>query len=174
MQLIEKDLEDMICLENTDELRKRGLNTFSHEKLYRQFNLGAYGIADLVGISTTRQRGHLEVFITIYELKKDQIGFSALGQICRYQRAFDDKLSDINAEVEITNVLIGSSIEMSSNFIYAAALIPGLICYTYTFDITGLNFNEQELISFVPGNIESTGIGALRSMDFEPAIVTEK
>lgn len=167
MEISEKQLEDMICLENRFELVTRGLEVFDHDHLFRQYNLGSYGIIDLVGISATTQFGYLEVFVTIYELKKDEIGMSALGQICRYKKAFEDHFQDAGiSQFEVRTVLIGSQIEASSNFVYVASQIDLLHCYTYEIGIKGLSFTEHELSDFHPGSLEQRGYGKLEHTDF--------
>lgn len=166
MEISEKELEDMICLKNAETLLDRGLGTFQHDHLLRQFNLGCYGIADLIGISATTDRGPLELFVTIYELKKDEIGMSALGQICRYKRAMEEYFyEELECEIEVSMVLIGSKIESSSNFVYTASEIELLTVYTYDISLTGVQFNEIDLSEFGPSN-RDMGWGQLAKTDF--------
>lgn len=174
MEISEKQLEDMICLKNTDQLAIRGLDVFNHDHLLRQFNLGSYGIVDLVGITVNNNSGPLEVSITIYELKKDEIGMSALGQLCRYKRAFENVLLEWEMEGDISIVLIGSKIEHSSNFVFAASFVDNLFIYTYDVSIEGLYFSEHNAKDFVPGSIKERGIGKLEDFDFNSLLPSSK
>lgn len=166
MEIIEKQLESLITLDNSDELISRGLSTFPHQFLHRQVSLGSYGIADLVAVSSSPGRNDkMDFQIVIYELKKDEIGMSALGQVCRYRKAFEDYFElRMDANLELICVLIGSDIEHSSNFIYAAADIDGLTCYKYTFDITGLHFEEIHITNLAPASFHEKGFGSIETI----------
>jgi hypothetical protein len=73
MDFLEKDLEEIIFNANLSELEERGLRMELQRK--RQFRIGNYGIADIVGFERpyyhTHFKNHRKGSITVYELKKD-------------------------------------------------------------------------------------------------------
>lgn len=152
MNFLEKDLEDIIWESDKEKLDERGLPVYS--KLIRQLNIKGYGVADLVGWSIERYPYGRILNVTIYELKKDKIGISALMQSISYARGIQRYLKNRlkNLEFTINIVLIGSSVDTSGAFCY----IPDLICndysygqlntiqyYTYEYKIDGIYFKEQ-------------------------------
>lgn len=75
----EKELEDFICdhYSETNEFIVDG--SFPHH-LFRQMDLGDYGIADLITITECRDG----VAIGVFELKKENITAAAFEQVLRY------------------------------------------------------------------------------------------
>lgn len=171
IQFVEKDIEDMMFNAPKDSLKHRGLKCFNHTTLLRQVNLGAYGIADLIGFQYEKLDEFRTVStVTVYELKKDGIGFSAFGQACRYisgLKKYFEIFKEESAPTFYEIVLIGSSIELSSNFVYAASFNDFLSCYTYTFDYHGLLFNKQEMNEYRPSSLSDAGLGILEKRKFE-------
>jgi len=151
MNFLEKDLEDIIFNTDNEKLRARGLRIYG-QKL-RQVNLGSYGIADLITVKTVllnqewhEEKGH-KLVITIYELKKDSLGFLAFGQLCRYKTAIErmfqkSNIFDYFVDYEINMVLVGKDIELKNDFCYLVNNTEFLKTYTYSYGIDGLEFNQ--------------------------------
>ncbi|PRY40829.1 hypothetical protein CLV58_10612 [Spirosoma oryzae] len=152
MDISEKDLEDMIfeaaqTVEGQSALRDRGFPIIG--KVLRQVTLSDYGRADLLSISCNRlningTRGDRYVTIRIYELKKGEIGLSTLGQVDRYKTAvrhFANSIPELKGvHVDIYVVLVGSSIEKGSDFLYSVNSRSDLYLCEYSFGIDGLRF----------------------------------
>ena len=151
MNFLEKDLEDIIFNTDNEKLRARGLLIYG--KKLRQVNLGSYGIADLITVKTVllnqewhEEKGH-KLVVTIYELKKDSLGFLAFGQLCRYKTAIERMLDNYNmydyfVDYEINMVLIGKDIEQKNDFCYLVNNTEFLKTYTYSYGIDGLEFKQ--------------------------------
>jgi hypothetical protein len=159
MELIEKDLEDMIydackSKEGMQFLNERGLPISG--KVYRQVNIGNYGIADLITVTyshrywnevflenTIRAR---HFFIDIYELKRDKVGIAALLQVCRYrvglEYLFLRRFKNIQTTFEVRLHLIGSGVETGTDFLYLTEQVQALHLHTYRFQFDGLHFES--------------------------------
>ncbi|WP_159467993.1 hypothetical protein [Dyadobacter sp. 3J3] len=170
MKILEKDLENMLSTDNTEILIRRGLTCFDHKVILKQVDMGAYGIADVVGISSTDFLGENTIQVSIYELKKDQIGFGAFGQACRYEaglvKYFREKCLFEDYMISYCIVLIGASIDLDSNFIFAAGSSCRTSCYTYSVDIEGVHFVRSNFEDFIPTNLVDDGFGGLTNMNF--------
>lgn len=142
MDFLEKDLEDIIweaqsTREGRKKLKSRGLDI--RGKVFRQFNLGEYGIPDLVSVYYSDRRA----IITIYELKKDQINTNTLLQASRYYNAINRLASNMLDDWRIKVCLIGRNVELNGNFTFLADMIPCVSMYTYEINIDGLFFTMQ-------------------------------
>lgn len=154
MEFIEKDLENIIwdnaqTREGREKLFSRGLDI--QGKLFRQVNIGGYGIADLISVEIDRGRWGDDVIVTIYELKKEQINVDTLIQACRYYKGiqrfvyarYGDAIEDFDLTIKIT--LIGKTIETQSDFVFLLDRCIddcNISVYTYKYDIEGLRFDE--------------------------------
>jgi hypothetical protein len=166
MKFLEKDLEQIIFESGRDSLRERGLSISG--KLLRQLRIGNYGIADLVEFV----RPHYELpdrqffvpgRITIYELKKEQIGISAFLQSLNYLKGIQRYL-EIKGKEEryiVDLVIIGKELDTTGSFCFIPSLLgikndyydldsnlseEGTISfYTYKYDIDGLKFTISSL-----------------------------
>ena len=152
MTFLEKDLEEIIYTSGRDVLNEKGL--FVEGKLVRQFNLGHYGIIDLISITRPRYYGRErdkidKGRITIFELKKDKIGIGAFMQAIRYARCIQLHLEKKGKlylyDLGIT--LIGNEIDKTGSFVFLPDLISSedfqLNFYTYEMNIDGLLFKNQ-------------------------------
>jgi len=121
VQILESELEDYI-FENYKKLDWLGVDF-----LYRQVNLIGYGIIDLLGIKKWKD----DIVFTIIELKKDNIGYSALGQLNRYIIGLKRNLKelDIVKKIEEENDNIFSPVSIKGLLI-GNSLDSGDICYT--------------------------------------------
>lgn len=162
MKFLENDLEEIIYTSGRDVLEERGL--LIEGELRRQLKIGNYGIADLVSITKPRyvsskfgipydiQLGQ----ITIYELKKEQIGIAAFLQALDYVKGIKEYLKYRNKEhlFTINMTLIGKKMDTTGSFCFISEMLQiqsedkydwGMIeFYTYDYEIDGLHFYEQK------------------------------
>ena len=164
MKFLEKDLEEIIYTSGRDVLEEKGL--LIEGKLKRQVKIGNYGIADLIEFVRPSYDGpDRDILcpgrITIYELKKEQIGISAFLQSLNYLQGITKFLEkkEINDHYIIDIVLIGKNLDTSGSFCFITDLLSinssfldkynifgqngSISYYTYTFDINGLEFHLQ-------------------------------
>lgn len=102
----EKFIEEGICC----------IDGTSPQYLERQFQVGTYGVCDLVAVSVypvNETKKHLE--ITVYELKKEKITADAFAQVSRYATAIRGSIEQIDefASVSITCALVATEIDES-------------------------------------------------------------
>ena len=161
MKFLENDLEEIIYTSGRDVLEERGL--LIEGELKRQLKIGNYGSADLVSI--TKPRFVSSKFgipydielgeITIYELKKEQIGIAAFLQALNYVKGIKEYLKYRNKEhlFTINMTLIGKKIDTTGSFCFISEMLQiqsqdkydwGMIeFYTYDYKIDGLHFYDQ-------------------------------
>lgn len=144
MEFTEKDLEDLIY-NNYPFLEDVGIDV-RHTRLWRQVNLGVYGIADLIGIHLNGN----QITITIYELKKGLVDITTLFQAIRYVKGVN-RILDIHYRhyrrifnIKIQIILIGSSVDLDSEFVYLPDVFQSLRVYTYEFGFRGLEFYLED------------------------------
>ena len=165
MKFLENDLEEIIYTSGRDVLEQRGLTI--NGKLLRQVKIGNYGIADLIEFERpTYDCNGGEFFIpgriTIYELKKEQVGIAALLQALSYVKGVQQYLQSKNKSDQyiIDIVLIGKTIDEKGSFCFIENLLsikndyhdkntyieePGIISfYTYKYGIDGLFFENMQ------------------------------
>lgn len=150
MNVLEKEIEDIIWQSKWSEVRKRGLPISGYG--LRQYDLGSYGIADIitVNIHKLRDKKHKHtkraLHITVYEIKKDQINISTFLQAARYVRAAQIIANDLPYIREVTYeiVLIGKTIETSSDFCFLSDVFKRVSFYTYSISLEdGIKFNKE-------------------------------
>lgn len=166
MDFLEKDLEEIIFNAKISDLEERGLRMELQRK--KQFRIGNYGIADIVGFERpyyhTHFSNHCKGTITVYELKKDKVNVSTFLQAVKYLKGIQsylDKQKKYAFDSSYFNykiVLIGKSIDKESSMIFLPEIINktfieesdvigcdpilNLEIYTYSYHIDGLQFNE--------------------------------
>jgi hypothetical protein len=164
MNFLEKDLEEIIYTSGRDVLDQRGLTI--NGKLLRQVKIGNYGIADLIEFTRPCYDGPERKWfapgrITIYELKKEQIGISAFLQSLSYAKGILEYLrhKKKNRQYVIDIVLIGKEVDDKGSFCYLEDTLlvandyydddtfipePGTISfYKYKYGINGLYFQNM-------------------------------
>lgn len=160
MKFLEKDLEEIIYTSGRDVLDQRGLRITG--KLKRQLKIGNYGIADLVEFQRPFYYDSImhPGYITIYELKKEQVGIAGFLQSISYAKGILEylRLRKLSKKYVINIVLIGKNVDMSGAFCFIEDMLliendfynesvnieNGTISYyTYSFDINGLTFKHQ-------------------------------
>jgi hypothetical protein len=148
MQITEKDLEDMIFMDierGCPNCYDRGLEIpllwESHENKvywYRQVNLGAYGIADLVGF--TRQDGN--IYVNIVELKNIPLTAKDFNQVFRYKTGVSEIIKSTfkrKVRFAIEVFLIGPSID-DGHYIQNESNIT---LFTFEFSLDGFQFDKK-------------------------------
>jgi hypothetical protein len=162
MKFLEKDLEQIIFESGRDSLENRGLSI--NGKLFRQLKIGNYGIADLVEFTRPIYDGPKRKFlvpgtITVYELKKENIGIASFLQALHYVKGIQTYIESKNkSKYYIFNiVLIGRSIDLSGSFCFITDMLSinnryydgaymenGTINFiTYDYNINGLFFKSR-------------------------------
>lgn len=121
MNFLEKDLERILeeQLNNDPEvLYDLGLEHIDYDlkmKVFRQLRIGNYGVADLV----TVQRFSDELFIDVYELKKDKIDFNALCQVHAYSKGVQSYLLKRGFnKFRIRKILVGRDFDTHGKFVF--------------------------------------------------------
>lgn len=152
MEFFEKDLEEIIFTADKEELLERGLD-LTGGKLFRQFKIGNYGIADLVYCTFQHDnpyRGYLN--IQIIELKKGKIGISAFLQAVGYAKGIQRwfSINKPNIDYKISICLIGENVDLSGNFCYLPDLFDNehggfcsVIFKEYEYSLNGLTFIDM-------------------------------
>lgn len=151
MRFLERDLENIIWdnIHYKEDIRKligKGLTCLYDLPTTvraRQLRIGNYGIADMV----TLNRNSDNIYVTVYELKKDEINIDSLIQAARYSRGITKYL---NARFEhwhlyVDIVLIGNKINQSDWVYLFNSFVNDVSIYTYDFDIDGLRFIEHHM-----------------------------
>ena len=164
MNILEKDLEEIIEKASIKELNSRGLHVVG--KPLRQLRIGDYGIADLVYVRKDyelieRGVGYTEVpylNINICELKKDKAGISAFLQAVRYAKGIKQYLESrgfYNYKLQIT--LIAPKIDTNSDYIFLTDLIRSrertnitqINNYSVTYNFNGIQFKDESGYSLI-------------------------
>lgn len=154
MKFLEKDLEDIIFSADRQMLANRGLEI--EGKLLRQVKLGNYGICDLLSIITPSYNenffdsgtgNHGSFYVTVYELKKDQISMSSFLQCVRYGKAIESYFNQRGHECIIDFVLIGKYIDQNTDFIFLSDFMNNLEVYTYEYELNGISFKNHKKYS---------------------------
>lgn len=172
MEFLEKDLEQIIWESNDEQLENAGIYGFTGRR-FRQLKIGNYGIADLVTVEKITVYDHRffnvkklvfidsYLLITVYELKKEKIGISALLQAVNYATGIKSYLIGRGFDKFILKiVLIGKKIDESGSFCFMSNLIDcelpeleairskgfvnSIDFYTYNMKIDGLKFYYEK------------------------------
>lgn len=153
MKFLEKDLEQIICESGIDLLNERGLPIDG--KFYRQQKIGGYGIADLITATcpfyefAPQGKFLIKGEITIYELKKEQIGVGAFLQAIGYLNGVKSYLKKRKKDhlFNCKIVLIGKTLDTKGNFCYLPDLLNYednfIEFYTYDYGLHGLKFTNH-------------------------------
>jgi len=139
MNFLEKNLEDIIFDTPNERLQERGLDISGIKK--RQVWIGNYGTCDLLSIS----RELYKIYITVFELKKEQVDVNTFLQAIRYTKGvksfFEKNLSNRGFHLEINTVLIGSCFDNKNGFCYLPEF-ANVTIYTYEYNFDGISFKE--------------------------------
>lgn len=189
MKFYEKNLEDLIwdhCqgINGKMTLIDRGFpGIIRHSKIYRQFNLGIYGIADLIAVSMPYKieeidYNYLHIRVDIFELKLNECTTDSLNQLCGYMTAVKSLAVSHAIQLlptiqedgfivlpEIYGHLIGASLKDGMHFVLDQT--PKIFFTQYDFSLeNGLLFKMHakgwEKNKFKP---ENTNLGSIRLID---------
>jgi len=147
MNIIEKNLENIILTTPNEVLNQKGLPIYGKKK--SQVNLGRYGRADLITFEKSYDYSHLGNFtpalhITIYELKQRELDLNTFGQVSSYlkglQRYLDKRGKFKNFEINYEIVLVGYSVKKNPQIYFINDLFINANIYLYNVDINGLSF----------------------------------
>jgi len=165
MDFLEKDLEDIIwenlqTFEGMTKLYSRGFKIDPKKTFYRQHNLGAYGIPDIIGFRlepSKEDKGNYTAHIDIYELKKDAVSAGTFLQANRYAKGclmlieqYNQTLINKWVTPKFEFILVGSKVELSNDFIYLTDTFDNISIITYKINIDGLRFSEES--DYYPNN----------------------
>lgn len=199
MNFLEKNLEDIIYETDSKILNERGLHLFKNKK--RQVTIGNYGVSDIICYEYGYERDPCKSFlndnkdcsfcngfeckrktsldIQILELKQNQINVNSFLQVLRYAKGILDYFNSIKFYVpfNIEMILIGSTLDNNSDFIYLPEIINvdeyasvnnnipytfdfNMFTYEYLFD--GIYFNEVNKYSLINKGFKHRGIDNVR------------
>ena len=159
MNILEKDLEEIIESTSNKELRKRGLYVYGD--CFRQLRIGNYGIADLVYYNKaydyeSDEFGGIKIApylqINICELKKEKAGISAFLQAVRYAKGIKSYLNlrGVNAfKIQLT--IIAPTIDIQSDYVFLSDLISG---NGYSFITRVNNYSVKYMFNGIQFNLE--------------------
>jgi len=167
MDILEKDLEDIIFEADLGDLYDRGLDALlDYANNVRQLRIGNYGIADIVqwkyGIDY-REIFNGEEFVydkyvfievNVIELKKDLVNSDTFLQAIGYLKGINEAIKlyfrkrKLDYEIHNNITLIGKSVDTNSSFIFLTDFINesekfSLNIYTYKIKINGLEFKKE-------------------------------
>lgn len=166
MNILEKDIEDVIChtlgLKNGIELLfNRGLHSvIGYDIFFRQLHLYEYGTADLVGIKFCPYERILSV--GVFELKRQSVNIDTLLQASSYITAISDYIENflglktISFTTEYELILIGSCIETKGSFSYLPSIFRDkLKVYSVSIDLEkGIVFKRETGYKLSSRNLE--------------------
>jgi len=153
MDFLEKDLEDIICEAEINELKERGLSI--NGRIHRQLIIGHYGISDIVtfsrGLFVEDHKYRESSLVTVYELKKDTVDKSTFLQAIRYVKGIDRYLKNrgVSFGYYFNIVLIGKKIS-NDDMIYLTDLLTDeyggrfVEYYTYSYSFKGIEFKQEQ------------------------------
>jgi hypothetical protein len=151
MKFLEKDLEQIIFESGRDSLREKGLPVYG--KMFRQLRIGMY--------DGPQRKYFVPGQITIYELKKDQIGIASFLQSLNYVKGIQRYLEKKGKQEKyiINLVIIGKELDKTGSFCYIHNLLSikneyydlesnlsesgEISFYTYEYTLDGLKFNYE-------------------------------
>lgn len=147
MGFLEKELEDIIFETENNLLFERDLQDIHlARKKYRQVRIGNYGIADLV---TLHYHSYNYILIKVWELKRSTVSYLDFLQLIRYAKGIDryikhrekERGRDYNIHFDIKMILMGKTIDTSSNFCYIPDLFDSVSFYEYKYNYNGIFFD---------------------------------
>ena len=128
----EKFIEDYICQKFNDELCPITLR-YSHEsRLYRQLDLGVYGIPDLVYLTPEKDSFYNEfvLVIEVLELKNTALKLKDYAQLSKYitgiRRMLEPYSKKLGFEVDVRGYLVGLKPPKCSEDIFLVDLIDDI------------------------------------------------
>ncbi len=113
-------------------------------QVYRQYDLGGYGVVDLVTLKQSDIDGEKHMHFNIIELKKGEIKADHIAQISRYYAGVKKYLTDKRESpigLSFGFWLVGEKYNNNNDVMFLADNISWLTVYTYDFLLdNGINF----------------------------------
>jgi len=133
IQISEKKLEDFIYKHLSGEDFYPGFDEIREEEntpdfVFRQMNLGSYGIADIVTFNINCDGS---ITADIYELKKNIIQVQDVIQVFRYKKGIKELFYKIERYCKVYCFLIGSGVSDNEELSIGISEINNLFVYTY-------------------------------------------
>tara|TARA_A100000171_G_scaffold52301_2_gene70006 strand:- start:1205 stop:1696 length:492 start_codon:yes stop_codon:yes gene_type:complete len=146
MQLLERELQQLIMETPNEKLRERGLEIYGKKR--SEVVIGNYGRADIIASNIHRVKGKAIFNLTLFELKKAAIRMDALAQACRYKRGIESYMSKRfpESEVLVQIVLIGT--ELSDDMLWTQSC-SYFDCYKCLYDYEGIKFEHASDIVLI-------------------------
>lgn len=167
MNILEHEIEDLVwnaidSFEH-DLLQKRGLPVSMDFNYVRQYDLGKYGRADIIGFKANpsfvaKGKKHRVIDVQIIELKRDKVNFETLLQAVRYAKGIQHKsyLTKLRYQYNFSYILIGKCLDLNTDLCYMPDVLPDVQIYTYALSITeGLKFKQEKNFSLSHPNLDS-------------------
>ncbi len=138
----EKELEDWIFNKAKESL-VNPLNGEEIHSIYRQVDLGAYGIPDLV----TFWYDDEIVEVTIIEVKKEQITTKAIAQLSRYKKAIHAYFNNLNHKIILRIFAVAPEMSIGDDTVFLSDLVTDFFAYksfTCSVDLEkGVSFKQS-------------------------------
>jgi hypothetical protein len=147
---LEKELEDILFEDHEYMENYLALHGYT---FFRQVNLGAYGIVDILGIRYA-DWGPAEIEIAIIELKNVPLTASHISQAARYRKFFLELEDGSPAPIDARAILVGpKTFPTNTDFEFLVQDIPWLQVYEYDLKArSGLSLNLVEGWRFTKEN----------------------
>lgn len=155
MNILERDLEEIIFKTSPEDLIKRGLCLKGIIK--RQLKIGNYGISDLIYITKEGHGYNSFLKINVCELKKEKAGISAFLQAIRYCKGISSYLNKRGVQYKLDITIIGEKIDTDSDYIFICDLVQNncmyminnIYNYSYEYCFDGVFFKRHSGYDFV-------------------------
>lgn len=143
MELLEREIEQLIIETPNEKLRERGLPVWGKKK--KQVHLGSWGRADLICCGDINGEMHVGVF----ELKKGMITVDAVVQLAQYTTVVREYMSlrFKDRTVYVVPYVIGRDFDHDAGMLFSGIERLGLI--KYSCDCEGLHFTWVKKIEWM-------------------------
>jgi len=86
--------------------------------------------------------------VNVIELKRGKVGYSEIGQLCRYLKGLKQflgpYLTSKKDRINVSGIVIGKEVEQGGDFVYLLDQLRNIDVYTYKLDYkTGLKFERS-------------------------------
>lgn len=132
----EKIIEDFIY-EKIKQDHKCPVTKDVCDEVYRQFNLGRYGIADIVKVVCEFS----SIIITVVEIKNTPLKAGHVEQLCRYMTAFEHFFEDTDIDAVVVGELFGTG--EGGDVVFLLDQLPRISAFTMSCDFeSGFSSNS--------------------------------
>lgn len=138
----EKELEDWI-FNKAKETLENPLNGEEIHSIYRQVDLGAYGILDLITFWYAGE--YIEV--TIIEVKKEHVTTKAIAQLSRYKKAIHDYFNSHKHNINLRIFAVAPEMSIGDDTVFLSDLVTDFFdfkSFTCSVDLEkGVSFKQS-------------------------------